>query len=93
MASYLEEIVKTVEYRVRDKLTLGKLNEVVNDAIVKGIIPRTATVSVQGIIDGVIIFRWLEYGSEKEYSVSYKKTKYGSMLTPYKDYKKSDGKE
>lgn len=82
----IEEIVKTAEYRVKDKITLNTLNEIVNDAIVKGIIPRDATVSLTGVLDGVLTFRWIEHGKAKEWEVAFRKSKYGSTREPYKKY-------
>ena len=82
----IEQVSKEVEYRVKNKLTLEVLNEVVNDAIVKGIIPRNATVSLTGVLDSVLTFRWIEQGKEKTWKVDYKKSPYGSMTEPYKKY-------
>ena len=82
----IEQVVKTAEYRVKDKITLNTLNEIVNDAIVKGVIPRDAVVTVNGVLDTVLTFRWIEQGKEKEWKVDYKKSPYGSTREPYKKY-------
>jgi hypothetical protein len=82
----IEEVVKTVEYRVKGKLNLAQLNEVVNDAIVKGVVPRHAGVRVGGAIDTIITFHWIDFGNAKDYSIKYKKSKYGSYVETYAQY-------